>query len=379
MISRELPPHAGGIGAYTQKTSGALAKAGHEVHVFSERQGDLCGEQVVDGVHVHRLPKSRLKPWEARILHRAWRVSREIDRLGPFDVIQACEWEAEATICALRRHAPVITRIATPLYLVAALNSAPASARRRLVVVEWLERWQAQHSTLVFAPSQAMADVVARDWGLDRRKIAVVPTGIGAPKLNGSAPALHSPGRPYVLHFGRLEIRKGTQVWLDALPEVLARYPDLRAVFVGRDVGLDGRSFQEYARERCGLYWDRLEFLPHLPQDQLFPIIAGARLVVLPSLWENLANACLEAMALGRPVVATRGSAYDEMIEEGVSGFLVSPGSAAELERAASAALADPRRLDEVGQAARRRAAEFDLDRVVGMLSDMYRSVARAA
>jgi glycosyltransferase involved in cell wall biosynthesis len=73
--------------------------------------------------------------------------------------------------------------------------------------------------------------------------------------------------------------------------------------------------------------------------------------VVLPSLIDNLPNACLEAMALGKPVVGTRGASFEEMIRDGETGFLVPAGDAEALADTLCAAWREPR-LDEIGRAA---------------------------
>jgi glycosyltransferase involved in cell wall biosynthesis len=377
LVSREFPPtrQAGGIATYTQKTARALARFGHEVHVFTEAHRAAPFDEVRDGVAVHRMPDPGVRPREARVIRRAIDVARALRRHGPFDVVQACEWEGEGAFYARFPQAPLITRLATPRYIVEALNRTQGWNRRRSTVVRGLERWQTTHSAAVISPSSSLADVVARDWGLARNRVGIVPTGIELPlSAEGELPS--GVGRdPYLLYFGRLEVRKGVQAWIDALPAVLAQHPNLTAVFAGDDLEIDGEPFSDYGRRRCGDMAGRLRFLPRLPQSSLFPLIRNARLVVLPSRWESLANACLEAMALGRPVVATHGSGFAELIEDGVSGWLVAPDDSVALAEAVNRALSDSTRLDAVAEAARKRAEDFSLERMVARLLDTYREV----
>jgi glycosyltransferase involved in cell wall biosynthesis len=109
---------------------------------------------------------------------------------------------------------------------------------------------------------------------------------------------------------------------------------------------------------------DRLVFLGQVPHGQLYPIIAGARLVVLPSLVDNLPNAMLEAMALGIPVVGTTGASFDEVIEDGRTGFLVTPGDADALAAKVIGAWANPD-LGKIGEAARAKMSEFSPEKRV--------------
>jgi glycosyltransferase involved in cell wall biosynthesis len=268
-----------------------------------------------------------------------------------------------------------VTRLATPRYIVDQQNHTPRAQRRHLALRRWLERDQTRRSARVICPSRTLAGEVARRWGFDADAVTIVPTGIQLPRLVVGGPPEELRGINYILFFGRLEPRKGVDTWIEALPRVLESNPTLHAVFVGEDLGMGGRSFEDHARERCARDMARLHFLPALPHPRLFPIVAGARLVVMPSRFESLANACLEAMALSRPVIATTGTGLAEMITDSVDGFLIAPGDAAALEAAACAALADDQLLTRIGRAARRRAADFDLDAMVGRLLGVYEEI----
>ncbi len=382
LVSREFPPtrQASGIATYTDKTSRALAAAGNDVHVFAEAHHAAPDDEIREGVRIHRMPDPGLKPRELRFLRRTFDVARALRRNGPFDVVQACEWEGEAALYARFAQAPLITRLATPLYVVERLNRTSPGERRRSAVVRALERSQTRLSAAVMSPSRSLAEVVSRDWKLDPEHIRFVPTGIELPLAGADGPLPDGLGAdPYVLYFGRLEVRKGVLTWMDALPRVLADQPGLDAVFAGDDLKLDGVPFSDYGRRRGGVHAGRLRFFKRLPQSELFPLIRHARLVVLPSRWESLANAGLEAMALGRAVVATRGSGFAEVIEHGVNGWLVPADDAEALANTVIEALRDPDRLLAIGSAAFRRAQDFRMDRMLGRLTDLYRDVVASA
>jgi glycosyltransferase involved in cell wall biosynthesis len=379
MVSREFPPHGGGIGSYTAKTARALAGAGHEVHVFTEARDGDARTEIENGVSIHRLSLTKVRPREARVLLRAWRVARALRRYGPFDVVQAAEWDGEAALFAMLHGRRLITRISTPHYVVSSLNQWGRREQFRQALLRLMERWQTSRSRHIVSPSRAMADIIARDWKIDRGRISVVATGISLPSSNGHGEIQPATGAAYVLYFGRLEVRKGVHTLIDALPAVLTRWPEMGALFVGEDLGFGGRSFADYARERCSAFWPRLTFLDHLPHSRLFPLIESARVVVLPSRWENLPNTCLEAMAVGRPVVATTGSAFEELIEDGVSGKLVPPDDPIALAEAINDLLADPDRLRSMGEAARLRAQAFDIRRALAPLLAVYRTVTEEA
>jgi glycogen(starch) synthase len=371
MVSPGLPPEGGGIGAYTEKTSRALAARGHEVHVLIPGTSRLSTE-IIDGVQLHRVPHSSVRP---SVLARAWAVDRALRRLGPLDIVQACEWDAQAWWYSLHPQAPLVTRLATPRFVVDQQDEVPRSQRVHLSFRRWLERDQTRRSARVICPSRTLAREVGRRWGFDPDTVSIVPTGISLRRADVGSPPQELRNLDYVLYFGRLEPRKGIDTWIEALPQVLESNPMLHAVFVGEDLGMTGRSFEDYARWRCSRDLTRLHFLPAMPHARLFPIVAGSRLVVMPSRFESLANACLEAMALGRPVIATTGTGLAEMITDSVDGFLVPVGDASGLAATVCAALADDHLLSRIGRAARRRAADFDLETMVGRLLAVYEEI----
>jgi glycogen synthase len=371
IISRELPPHGGGIGSWSSKAARGLARLGHEVHLFTEAHGDGPVDHGVDGVQVHRLRPPRLRPHS---IAWAWAAAHAVRKTGRFDVIQACEWDAEAILYALRPRAPLVTRLATPHYLVQAINEAPRAQRLRSALTSRLERAQARRSRRVISPTHALAARVASKWRLDEGSIAVVPTGIDPPRLSGTRIPDFLVEVPYILYFGRLEIRKGVDVLIDALPSVLSDHPDMHCVLIGEDLTMHGVAFADYARERCPQHSDRIHFLPRMPHAELFEIVAHARVVAIPSRWENLANTCLEAMVLERAVITTSGSGFDEVLTDGVNGLLVPPGDSAALATALHQVLADPRLAERLGAAARRRAEDFTVDRMAANLVRVYES-----
>lgn len=372
MISPGLPPAGGGIGAYTEKTSRALAARGHEVHVVLPGSSGLATE-VIDGVQIHRVPTPDVRP---AALARSWAVSRTLHSLGKLDIVQACEWEGQAWWYTLHPRGQVVTRLATPHFVIDEHERAGGGRPVAGTVRGWLERSQTRRSARVISPSRVLANAVTRRWGLTAGSVTIVPTGIRRPRSDPRRVPDSLREHDYVLYFGRLERRKGVDTWIDALPQVLRHHPEIHAVFVGEDMGMAGRSFVDLARARCADSWTRLHFLDAAPQVQLFPIVAQARVVVMPSRFESLANACLEAMALGRPVVATTGTGLAEMITDGQDGFLVPPGDAAALAETVTRALADDALLERIGQAAERRAADFDLERMVDRLLGVYEEVA---
>jgi glycosyltransferase involved in cell wall biosynthesis len=140
------------------------------------------------------------------------------------------------------------------------------------------------------------------------------------------APAEAAPaGLPerYLLHFGTLGPRKGTDALARALPLAWRRAPDLRMVWVGP---LAADTWSRY-QATWGDARDRVTALGPLDKALLYRVVADALAAVLPSTVDNLPNTVIESLALGVPVIGSDGASIDELVENGASGRLVPIGN----------------------------------------------------
>jgi glycosyltransferase involved in cell wall biosynthesis len=165
---------------------------------------------------------------------------------------------------------------------------------------------------------------------------------------------------PVIAFASRLDGHKGAQHLVAAMKRIWPDHPDARLVFVGRDAPWNGSMMSDHLRELAGQDAVRLSFMGYLPDESYFACVARADIVAIPSLWESFCIAAVEAMALERPVIGTRGHGFSEFIEDGENGVLVGRGSVDELERALRMLLADERRRSALGHAAGRTAERLD-------------------
>jgi glycosyltransferase involved in cell wall biosynthesis len=226
----------------------------------------------------------------------------------------------------------------------------------------------------VIVVSHALVDFLEREEGLPRHKTIVIENGVD-PDLAARAPGREEArrilgvpdGAPLLGTVGRLAEQKG-QAWLiRALPEIRAAAPGARLLVAG-----DGplRSAREAEAARAGVS-QAVRFLGH--RDDVATILAAVDLFVLPSLWEGLPVALLEAMAMARPVVAARAVGIEETVGDGVEGLLVPPRDAAALAEACLRVLREPEFGRRLGAAGRRRVLErHDLDAVAARVAGVY-------
>lgn len=150
-----------------------------------------------------------------------------------------------------------------------------------------------------------------------------------------------------LLSVGRLSPEKGQALLLRAAARVKSEYPGVRVLFAGTGP-LEGELRQ--LADELGLTAD-VSFLGYV--RDMPSLYAAADLVVQSSLTEGLPNAMLETAFLGIPVVATSVGGTAEVIEHGVSGWLVEPGSVGALERGIRAFLEQPLRFAKMARAGR--------------------------
>jgi glycosyltransferase involved in cell wall biosynthesis len=227
------------------------------------------------------------------------------------------------------------------------------------------------------AVSEAAARYLVETKGYPAAKVVVVPNGRD---LSAFAPAgARDEVRkelgvdrvaPLVGVVGRLEAQKGHRYLFDAWPAVVREYPDARLAVVG-----EGSLRAPLAAQAQALgVADSVLFLgfrPDVPR-----VLDALDALALPSLYEGMPLTVIEASAMACPVVATAVDGTPEVVEDGVTGWLVPPADPPALARALVRTLADPERARAVGRAGRERVLRrFDLATQVDATARVYRSV----
>lgn len=208
------------------------------------------------------------------------------------------------------------------------------------------------------------------------QRIRVVYNGVTAPSADpsGLREELSIPATaPLVAEVGRLCDVKGQRELIDAI----ARLPGAHAVFVGAD--LEQRGAYEHAlRQRADELGvtDRVVFAGY--RDDAARVVAAADVFALPSWTEGLPLVVLEAMALGRPVVATTVGGTPELVADGETGLLVPPRDVGALTAALKRVLDDEGLRRRLGKAGRLRVAErFSTEAMTRDVLAVYDEVTR--
>jgi glycosyltransferase involved in cell wall biosynthesis len=175
-------------------------------------------------------------------------------------------------------------------------------------------------------------------------------------------------GAPHVAVIANFHPYKRIDVFLRAFRLLGERLPEARATVAGDGVE---RARLERLLTELGL-GERVSLLGQVPDPR--PIVAAAHVVALTSEFEGFPNALLEAMAQGRPVVATRVGGVAELVRDGRDGFLTA-SDPAEIAAYLHTLLTDARLRGRMSRSARERASEFTWDRAVRETEAIYREV----
>jgi glycogen(starch) synthase len=227
-----------------------------------------------------------------------------------------------------------------------------------------VERWLLPAADAVIALTPSTARQLRAD-GIPAGRVHVIPPGYD-PALFARAAADPFPGlpRPRVAYLGRLAPQKDVGTLLEAF----AYLPSgTRLLLVGD--GPDRAALQRRAQR----FGSRVHFAGFVPHAAVPAVLQHVDLLVLPSLYEDLSSALIEAMAAGLPVVATRVGGTADLVHNGVNGLLVAPRDPAALAAAISRILADPATAARLSAAARRTAAAYAWTDLARAVLDVYR------
>lgn len=378
MLATTYYPFIGGIEQVVHHLGRWLRQAGHRVVIVSERKPfPLPARETIDELPVYRFPftaaglsihGSLLYPFVS-----AW-VARQMQRLVEqyaIDIVHAQGVSRNAAYAMQLSHL-------TQLPLVATFHGLEVHSIFRANIPPRLYRWQRYWNERIVA---AASHVTTCSHELGRQLAHIVPSAVKKLVVihNGVdlAPFLRpSPGaRQHILLLGRMSRRKGFDIALRAFallkqqrqtplpPLVIAGDGPERANLLALAHSLHIQNEIRW----LGVVTDR---------DQIAHLFATSRVAIVPSREESFGIACLEALASGCPVVASRVGGIPEIVRDGVDGLLVPPEDPAAMATALERVLAQPTTVASPATL-RERAAQFSWDRIGERYLELYQQAGR--
>lgn len=216
-----------------------------------------------------------------------------------------------------------------------------------------IQTYVARSARTVIVPSEYLRGIVSR-WGIDKECVTVIYNAMQEEE-EGTLPALvTSLARPRIVSVGRLVPWKGMPGLIDAMTTVQEEFPDATLLIAGDGPDRDALERFSHARLKKGGL-----LLGPLPHPDTLALIRDADIFVLNSTYEGLSHLLIEALALGKPIIATNVGGNPELIEDGKNGLLIPVGDRTALAEAIVHLLKNPSHQDRLANAAKESSKRF--------------------
>ncbi len=318
----------GGLGVHVTELAAGLTRRGHEVHIITRRKSNQDGYNLIDGVHYHRidhgLSENFVESMNMMCKAMAHKFFEITNMIGNFELVHAHDWltanamkyamDGFGTKGVLTMHSTEYGRDGNVFYDGFA---------------QWIRDAEAagcHNAHTVISVSGFLAEELQRIYQVPHEKIHVVPNGVAYHAFDGyldPAPVKAKYGlnsmTPTIFAAGRMTQQKGMDILIDAVPLVLASYPETKFVISG--TGPEKDRIVQRAHE-VGVT-DNVVFLETLSRGDYIDLMRSIDILALPSRNEPFGIVALEAWAAGKPVVATNTGGPREFIWHDINGFLV--------------------------------------------------------
>jgi glycosyltransferase involved in cell wall biosynthesis len=359
VVTGTFHPEVGGPPTYLYHLLPALVERGHEITVVT--YGDVAQEFEYPYPVVR---VSRRRPIPVRLIQftkQVWRVARDCD------LIFVNGYGLPPAVVNLWLRKPMVIKLVGDFAWEYAVrhglvdkheNIDDFQQRQHSLVVRLLrglQRWYVNRAQAIIVPSRYLAGIV-QGWDVPSEKLQIVHNAVDVaaydrlPTREDARRELDLGGK-VILTVARLTPWKGVDRLIALLPRLRERVSDANLVVVG-----DGpeRANLERLVRRTGVS-DTVHFAGQVPRDRVVLYLRAADVFVLYSGYEGLPHIVLEAMLAGTLVVASAKGGIPEVVEDGLTGRLVSWGDDARLHDALLEALSDPARAMSWAERARAR------------------------
>jgi glycosyltransferase involved in cell wall biosynthesis len=350
-----------------------LVRRGHTVHAVLPAAGPLADRLRAADVPVEIIPfglSRRMRQWPA-LVSAERELIRVLREFRP-DVVHS-----HLLIGTLACRVPSVR----PALRV---SQVPGMPRLHVPWLRWLDRWTVRRDDVVIGSCQAIAEayramgaraVAVSYYGCDTHAIDPATSGHAFRAEHGLDPG--TPAIGMIAHMYRSRLRafrsigvKGHEVFIDAAPLIAQAVPGAALFIVGDELGVD----QGYRRElaaRAAAAGGLVRFTGH--RADIPAVMAGLDVVVAPSMEESACYAAIEALLMGKGVVASNVGGLPDTVRHGQTGLLVPPGDPAALARAVTTLIKDPALRHRLGTAGREDCLHrFNISTTVAQIEDLY-------
>lgn len=364
----------GGLAPHVSQLSEALARRGHEVHVFT-RRGDFDSYDKINGVHYQRVDFdetgdiiAQMDKMSDGMYHRFIYVQK---LFGRFDIVHGHDWHPVLASNRIKAECciPYVLTIHSTEWGRNGNNFNDSGLSKEISHREWLGGYE---SSQIIVTTKLMLDELRKIYSIPESKINIIQNGIARKEVKSSQdPGIVkkeygiNPLDPLVFFCGRMSYQKGPDLLVEAIPLVLKEHKDVKFIFVGEG---DMRPECERLARKIGIQ-KVCKFLGYMPSSQKEALINACDLVCVPSRNEPFGIIVLEAWDVGKPVVATEAVSIIRNFEDGLLAYIQPESIAWCINRL----IGNPHEMKKLGLAGQRRVeAEFRWDRIAERTEDFY-------
>jgi glycosyltransferase involved in cell wall biosynthesis len=377
LINYEYPPIGAGAATATQAIARNLVKLGHEVTVLTARFAGLPSVRVEDGVTVRRIKSLRRHPDRCSIVEMTSFVLSALVSL----VFVIPKIRPTATIAFFSIPCGPIALLARALFRIPYVVSLRGGDVPGLVpeierthrFVQSVRRASLERAVAVIANSDGLRDLAV---AADPVPVGVIPNGVDtdffAPPPQSAPLSVPDPFR--VLFVGRFHAQKN-------LPLLLTQFAQVRdetATHVELHLVGDGPLLAELQEQATKLKLNgEIKWHGWLGRSELRDVLQSCDCFVNPSFYEGMPNAVLEAMACGKPVVASRVAGNDAVVQHEATGFLFPLDDPSALAASLARLVNNPAQAAEMGRKGRQLVEnEFCWNRVAQAYVELFQKTA---
>jgi len=399
MLAQFYPPMIGGEERHVRNLALALAERGHDVSVTTLLHGDAPTQELDHGVRVHRIRGTMQRvrmlfsdderhyappfpdPELTLALHQIMLMERP-------DILHAHNWIIHSVlplkalskaklvitlhdyslVCVKKRltyHDKPCTGPALTKCMPCASQFYGLSKGVPSVATNWLGSILENQAVDMFLPvSQAVADGVQLATRHVPYKVIpnFVPDNVGDEGNDSNTLLAQLPQEDFFLFVGDVKRDKGVGVLLQAYAEMQCTIP---LVIIGRP-----------CHDFSVPIPPNVLVLPGWPHDAVMSAWSRCTIAIVPSIWHDpCPTVAMEAMAVGRPVIASRIGGLSDIVKDGETGVLIPPGDVQALCRAMQSLLEHPERREQMGVMAKEHVVNFQARTVVTRIEQVYQEV----
>ncbi len=389
-ITPEYMPIMGGIGSYVYYLSNILASYRNGVYIVTKGYSEEERKKLCEKNWVFRLKTFKTPLLELVLFYRlSSKKLLEISKKFSIDIAHV--------------NLPLVPSFAVPKSLGKALVATVHStwrgeneglkhesflelnANEKIVrscnnILRFFEYKLLKRSDEIIAVSNYTKKELLESYDLNANKINVIYNGVDVNKFKPSndkdkiKKELGLNDDKIILYVGRLYCRKGLPTLLRAAPLILRKFKNVKFVISGKGFGNGEDRFRAFAnRMKVGKH---VSFIGYFPDEKLPKLYQAADIFVLPSVYENLPFALLEAMATALPVVTTNVGGIPEVIQDGKNGLMFNPLDFQSLADKVLYLLKNPAFASEIGFFGRKTVEEkFDWRHIIKQVLKVYDKV----